>query len=181
MKRRLISIALCLAMLCTAIMTASCGNEDDMSDVGEDKVAGAMTITIWGIKEKGTTDEAIAEVEAAMSRITEAQFNTAVKLMLYTENEYDNMLEKKMDEIQERLDLEAAEAEAKKAAEKEARKNGGADTTTAAETSAEDSTEIADETVLDEYGLPTTLYPEVEDNQLDIFLMTDYKMFQKYA
>lgn len=180
MKRRLISIALCLAMLCTAIMTASCGKEDDMSDVGEDKVASAMTITIWGIKEKGTTDEAIAEVEAAMSRITEAQFNTAVKLMLYTENEYDKMLEKKMDEIQERLDLEAAEAEAKKAAEKEARKNG--ETTTAAETSAEDSTEeIADETVLDEYGLPTTLYPEVEDNQLDIFLMTDYKMFQKYA
>ena len=103
MKRRLISIALCLAMLCTAIMTASCGKEDDMSDVGEDKVASAMTITIWGIKEKGTTDEAIAEVEAAMSRITEAQFNTAVKLMLYTENEYDKMLEKKMDEISERL------------------------------------------------------------------------------
>lgn len=100
--------------------------------------------------------------------------------MLYTEAEYDKMLEKKMDEIQERLDAEAAEAEAKKAAEKEARKNGGTDTTTA-ETSAEESTEIADETVLDEYGLPTTLYPEVEDNQLDIFLMTDYKMFQKYA
>ena len=181
MKRRLISIALCIAMLCTATMTASCGNEDDMSDVGEDKVASAMTLTIWGVKEKGTTDEAIAEVEAAMSRITEAQFNTAVKLMLYTEAEYDKMLEKKMDEIQERLDAEAAEAEAKKAAEKEARKNGGADTTTAEETSAEDSTELADETVLDEYGLPTTLYPEVEDNQLDIFLMTDYKMFQKYS
>ena len=181
MKRRLIGIALCLAMLCTAIMTASCGNEDDMSDVGEDKVASAMTLTIWGIKEKGTTDEAIAEVEAAMSRITEAQFNTAVKLMLFTESEYDKALEKKMDEIQERLDAEAAEAEAKKAAEKEARKNGGADTTTAEETSAEESSDTADETVLDEYGLPTTLYPEVEDNQLDIFLMTDYKMFQKYS
>ena len=109
MKRRLIGIALCLAMLCTAIMTASCGKEDDMSDVGEDKVASAMTLTIWGIKEKGTTDEAIAEVEAAMSRITEAQFNTAVKLMLFTESEYDKALEKKMDEIQERLDAEAAE------------------------------------------------------------------------
>ena len=180
MKRRLISIALCIAMLCTAIMTASCGNKDDMSDVGEDKVESAMTLTIWGIKEKGTTDEAIAEVEAAMSRITEAQFNTAIKLMLYTESEYDKMLEKKMDEIQERLDAAAAEAEAKKAAEKEARKNG--ETTTAAETSAEESTEeIADETVLDEYGLPTTLYPEVEEDQLDIFLMTDYAMFKKYS
>lgn len=179
MKRRLISIFLSLAMLCTAVMTASCGDDEDMSDVGEDKVANAMTITIYGVKEKGTTDEAIAEVEAAMSRITEAQFNTAVKLMLYTESEYDKALEKKMDEIQERLDAEAAEAAAKKAAEKEAKKNGE---TTAAETTDEESTEeIADETVLDEYGLPTTLYPEVEENQLDIFLMTDYKMFMKYS
>ena len=60
MKRRLISIFLSLAMLCTAVMTASCGDDEDMSDVGEDKVANAMTITIYGVKEKGTTDEAIA-------------------------------------------------------------------------------------------------------------------------
>lgn len=182
MKRRLMSIALCIAMLATAVMTSSCGEEDDMSDVGEDQVASATTISIWGIKGKGTTDEAIAEVEAAMSKITEAQFNTAVKLELYTEDEYDKALEKRMDEIQERLDAEAAEAEAKKAAEKEAKKNNGTSDTTTAETSDEESTEeIADETVLDEYGLPTTLYPEIEDNQLDIFLMTDYDMFMKYS
>lgn len=181
MKRRLMSIALCMAMLATAVMTASCGDDEDMSDVGEDQVESAMTISIWGIKGEGTTDEAIAAVEEAMSKITEAQFNTAIKLELYDEDDYDKALEKKMDEIQERLDAEAAEAAAKKAAEKEAKKNGvttEAETTDELETSAEDT---ADETILDEYGLPTTLYPEIEDNQLDIFLMTDYDMFMKYS
>ncbi len=180
MKRRLLSFALCLSMLCTAVMTASCGDDEDMSDVGEDQVESAMTLTIWGVKEKGTTDEAIAAVEEAMSRITEAQFNTAIKLELYTEDKYDAAIEKRMDEIQERLDAAAAEAEAKKAAEKEAKKNNVE--TTTVETEEETSEEVtADETVLDEYGLPTTLYPEVEEDQLDIFLITDYEMFKKYT
>lgn len=182
MKRRLISMVLCLLMLITAFATASCGQKEDLTGVGEDKIANAMTLTIYGIKEKGTTDEAVAAVEEAMSRITEAQFNTAIKLVLYTADEYDKALEAKMDEIQAQLDAEAAEAAAKKAAEKEAKKNGQAvETTTAASgDSSEESTE-ADETILDEYGLPETFYPEVEDTQLDIFLMTDYAMFQKYS
>lgn len=179
MKRRLMSIALSLVMLITAAATASCGSKDDVSDVGTEQIANAMTLTIYGIKGKGTTDEAIALVQEAMSRITEAQFNTAIQLMLYTEDEYDKVLEAKMDEIQERLDLAAAEAEAKKAAEKEAKKNGTV--TETEETSAEESTEYVDETILDEYGLVETFYPAVEENQLDIFLMTDYDMFMKYS
>ena len=181
MKKRLISAALCLLMLVTSIATASCGKEEvDPNTLEIDgATARAMTLTIWGIKGAGTTDEAVAAVEAAMSSITEAQFNTAIKLELYSEKDYDKALEKKMDEIQAQLDLEAAEAEAKKQAEKEAKKNK-TETTKAPETSAEETTEIADETILDEYGLPATLYPEVEDTQLDIFLMTDYDMLLKY-
>jgi hypothetical protein len=177
MKRRLISMALCMLMIITTALTASCGKEDEVN-VGTEKIESALTLVIYGIKEKGTTDEAIAAVEEAMSKITEAQFNTQIKLMLYTEAEYDKVLEAKMDEIQAKLDAQAAEAEAKKAAEKEAKKNGTAVTT--AETSAE-STEVADETIINEYGLIETLYPEVEDTQLDIFLMTDYAMFKKYS
>ncbi len=183
MKRRLLSMALCLLMLASSFTLASCGEEDDLSDVGADAVASAMTLTIWGIKDEGTTDEAIAMVEEAMSKITQAQFNTAVKLNLLTEDEYDKALEAKMDEIQEKLDLEAAEAEAKKQAEKEAKKNqaNGETTTAGEESSAEESSELADETILNEYGMVETLYPEIEDDQLDIFLMTDYAMFKKYS
>ena len=180
MKRRLTSAALALIMAATAVTAASCGQEDNLDSVGEDKIANATTLNIWGIKGEGTTDEAIAAVEKAMSEITQAQFNTAIKLELYTEAEYDKMLEKRMDEIQEQLDKEEAEAEAKKQAAKEAKKNGGTDTTTAEE-STDESTEIVDETILDEYGLPETFYPDVEDTQLDIFLITDYDMLMKYS
>ena len=111
MKRRLTSAALALIMAATAVTAASCGQEDNLDSVGEDKIANATTLNIWGIKGEGTTDEAIAAVEEAMSEITQAQFNTAIKLELYTEAEYDKMLEKRMDEIQEQLDKEEAEAE----------------------------------------------------------------------
>ncbi len=181
MKNRLISTALCLLMLVTGIATSSCGQEEQDPNTLEIEAtsARAMTLTIWGVKGEGTTDEAIAAVEEAMSNITEAQFNTAIKLNLYTEKEYDKALEAKMDAIQEQLDKEAAEAAAKKQAEKEAKQNKTE--TTKAATSEEETTSEADETILDEYGLPATLYPEVEDTQLDIFLMTDYDMLMKYS
>lgn len=178
MKRRLTSAALCLFMLATAASFAACGQEDDLSGVGEEQIDSAMTLNIYGIKGEGTTDEAIAMVEEAMSSITEAQFNTAIKLMLYTEDEYDEVLEAKMDAIQEQLDLEAAEAEAKKEAEKAAKED---DTADGDESTDESTEEIVDETILDEYGLVETFYPEVEETQLDIFLMTDYDMLMKYS
>ncbi len=179
MKRKLISTALCLLMLITTFASASCGEEEvDPNTLQIDgNTSRAMTLTIWGVKGEGTTDEAVAAVEAAMSSVTESQFNTAIKLNLFEEDEYDKALEKRMDEIQAQLDKEAEEAAAKKAAEKEAKKKGE---TTAETTAAEETSDTADETILDEYGLPATLFPEVEDTQLDIFLMTDYDMLMKY-
>ncbi len=177
MKKRIISMALSLLMLFTAIATASCGEEeksDGTLTLGGD-TGNAMTLSIWGIKGEGTTDEAVAMVEAAMSKITQAQFNTAIDLILYEEDEYYDAVTAKIDEIQSAIDAkEAAEAERKKA-EREAKKRG--ETLAATEAVETEETEAAtDETVLDEYGLPTTLYPPVEDDQLDIFLITDYEM-----
>ncbi len=167
MKRRFMSLALCIFMVLTMIAVASCTSEEAPNTSSDD--SGAKTITIWGIKGEGTTDEAVAAVEAAMSKITELKLNTAIKLNLYFEDEYDAALEARLDEIE-------TLKEAQKEAEREARKNK--DTTAEEEeTSAE---ETGDETVLDEYGLPITVYPEVEDDQLDIFLITDYEMLRKY-
>ncbi len=181
MKKRLLSFMLAALMILTAVISASCGaeEEDPTLDLEKDK-ARAMTLTIWGVKGKGTTDEAVALVEEKMSSITEAQFNTAIKLMLFEEDEYEKALEAKMDAIQAQLDKEAEEAEAKKKAEKEAKKNKDKNKETTKKTETTETTEAADETILDENGFESILYPEVEDTQLDIFLITDYEMFQKY-
>ena len=173
-------MALSLLMLVTALATSACGEEetDDTLTI-EGNAARAMTLSIWGIKGEGTTDEAIAEVEAAMSKLTEAQFNTAIDLVLLEEDEYEKKLEEYMDTIQARIDAEKAEAEARKKAEREAKKRS--ETLATEETEKpEETSDTADETILDEYGLPTTLYPEVEEDQLDIFLITDYEMLEKF-
>lgn len=178
MKKRFISMALSTLMLFTAVSAAACSkdeNEDTLT-VGKDN-AGAMTLTIWGVKGEGTTDEAVAAVEAAMSKITQVQFNTAIKLCLYDEDEYFDAITEKMDGIQEKIDAEEAEKEARKQAEREAKKKG--ETLPPIETEApEETEETEEETILDEFGLPTTLYPEVEEDQIDIFLITDYEMLR---
>ncbi len=174
MKKKFVSMALSLLMLLTAVSTAACGEDTDEDTLGlNDNVAEAMTLSIWGIKGEGTTDEAVAAVEAAMSKITQTQFNTAIELNLYDEDEYKDALVEKMDTIQAQIDAEKAEAAARKKAEKEAKKRG--EEITKAETT-ETAADTAEQTTFDEYGLPTTLYPEVKDNQLDIFLITDYDM-----
>lgn len=173
MKRRLLSFALCFIMVLTAVVTASCGKDTDAPDAGEDN-SRAKTLSIWGIKGEGTTDEAIAAVEAAMSKITKTKYNTAIELNLYFEDEYYDALDERFEEMQIIADEKKAAEEERKRAEREAKKKG--------ETLAkEDETKAyIEETTLDEYGLPTTLYPEVEDDQLDIFLVTDYEMLTKY-
>ena len=178
MKKRIISTALSMLMLFTAMSAVACDSKTDEDTLALGKEDGsAMTLTIWGVKGEGTTDEAVAAVEAAMSKITQVQFNTAIKLCLYEEDEYLDAITEKMDGIQEKIDAEAAEKEARKQAEREAKKKG--ETLAPIETEAPEETEdTVDETILDEFGLPTTLYPEVEEDQLDIFLITDYEMLR---
>lgn len=174
MKKRIVSIMLLTMMLVTMVTTASCGKKDPADTLELDgKSANAMTLTIWGIKGKGTTDEAVEAVEAEISKLTQAKFNTAIELNLYFEDEYEEAVTAKLDEIQARVEAEEAEKAAKKKAEREARKAGKKVETEAA---TEETTEPADETMKDEYGLEVTKYPEVGENQLDIFLLTDYDM-----
>ncbi len=179
MKKRTISLTLCLLMLAVAVFTAACdeGDTDGTLTIDGGNDAPAMTISIWGIKGEGTTDEAIAQVEAAMSKLSQTQYNTAIELVLLEEDEYAEKLEEYMDEIQARKDAEKEAEAARKKAEKEAKAKGETLATEKATEPVEDTAEV---TVLDEYNLPVTLYPEVEENQLDIFLITDFEMLMQF-
>ena len=89
MKKRFVSLALCFLMVLTVGLSTACGeksDEDNLLDLNQSDTV-AKTITIWGIKGEGTTDEAVAAVEEAMSKLTKAKFNTAVELNLFFEDE----------------------------------------------------------------------------------------------
>ncbi len=179
MKRRFVSLALCLLVLVSTFAAASCGEDENPEGtlvIDGTTDASAMTLSIWGIKGEGTTDEAIAMVEKAMSKLTETQYNTAIDLILLEEDEYEEKLEEYMEEIQAIKDAKKEAEAARKKAEKEAKAKGE----TLPPEPEKETESTGDETVLDEYNLPTTLYPEVADDQLDIFLITDYEMLEKF-
>ena len=176
MKKRFQCMFLTFVLLLTCFCV-SCGDKEDIDTVtlnnGTSK-APAMTITIWGIKGDNTTDEAVALVEEAMSAITQSEYNTAVKLNLYTEDEYIEALEARMSEIAEQKELEEAAAEQEEALKMLEGADDDGDET-------EEAAPSEDVTSINELGLVEIVYPEPDPDQLDIFFIPDYKTYVEYA
>ncbi len=104
MKRRILSLAICVIMLVSAFTMASCsGNDsDELFNViyGNDGNATnnltPMTITIYTITDGSTTDEAIKDVEEALSEISEKKYNTTIDLILLPEETYASIVFNKL-------------------------------------------------------------------------------------
>lgn len=95
--RRIASIFLCMILVVTGVVMSSC-SDDDISKLinkGQTQTSSSnepMTIYIYGITDDSTTDTAIAEVEKALNEISIKQYNTEVKLLLFKEAEYAQIL-----------------------------------------------------------------------------------------
>ena len=173
MKKRLQCLLLAFVLLASVFVTA-CGEEeiDETLEFNEgNNTTHAMTITLWGIKGENTTDEAVALVEEAMSAITKADYKTNIKLNLFTEDEY----------------IEAVEARIAEVSEIKAKREAEENKVTLDKLlglvfeEEEEETVYEDETVINEIGLPEIVYPEVDDDQLDIFYIPDYDTYLKYV
>ena len=98
MKRRMLSLAMCLLMVVSAMVMSACGGDDaslyDYSSIFNETTSSnePMTICIYGIKEPGTTDAAIEKVEEALSKISVRKYNTTIDLILVEEEEYAAMM-----------------------------------------------------------------------------------------
>lgn len=154
MKKRLISLALILAMV-TSMLTFLTGCSST-GNTAEESVRTPMTITIAMIKEEGTTEEGIQATQDALNKITEKTLNTHVVLQLYSEDEYDAAVQAKM---KARLEYMASLDKI----DNDYSSNGG-----------------ADDKVLNEYGREVTAYPEPYENQIDIFLVNGISNLEYY-
>ena len=171
MKKRLQCLLLALVLLATFFVSACEEKEvDETLEFNQGNAAHAMTITLWGIKGENTTDEAIALVEEAMSEITKADYKTNIKLNLFTEDEYIAALEARISDVSEFRAIKEAE-ESKVTLDK---------LLGLVFEEEEEETVYEDETVINEIGLPEIVYPEVDDDQLDIFYIPDYDTYLKY-
>ena len=160
MKRKILSLVLCALMLMSAFLVG-CGEktEDEIIARIAKNATQPYTITLWIPTNDTTTPEAVQAVEDAMNEILRKEFSTEVKIYAIKDSEYEAAVEARLNEIKGKID---AGAESAKITMDDKVKNG-------------------DVTVIKtEAGTYETVYPDVLDTQMDIFLTRTKEDFVKY-
>lgn len=157
MKKRLTCLFLCLVMMLSVFLTA-CGEQTDeeiQEEIQEAASMNTMTLTMWVVSEE-EVDPAIAkEVNAEITKLTEAKYKTKLVIKYFTEDEYYEHL---MDAI---ADYENAKATS-------APQQGTEDETEAEGENEGENVGIGDD------GMLHDVYPELEgDYQVDIIYIGD--------
>ncbi len=89
MKKRVISLLLCILMLASTCLLGACS---DKTLQPPPQVLDYPPITIYGIKQPGTTDAAIEKVELALSEISIRKHGVRIDLLLFEEEEYASIV-----------------------------------------------------------------------------------------
>lgn len=181
MNKKLLSLF--LAMLMVLSMLAGCSSksgEDETVEASADTEESSrisMTLTLWIPTSKDTTEEAILATQDAINALTQPKFNTAIELHAIPEKDYQEAIDERMAEITaKKEELELAEEAAREAA-KALKEQGITETEPAEEEEAETEDE---ETFVNELGITVVKYPEVEETQMDIFLVRGYENYKRY-
>ena len=98
MTKRLLSLLLALIMLFSLCLTA-CGPAPEEEEGAEEEqqeevLRPNIGLTIYAIKDKKMTDEALKAVEEKVSNYCIAKYKTAIQLRFFTEDEYQAALDK---------------------------------------------------------------------------------------
>ncbi len=154
MKKRLLCFAVALACLLMPVLT-SCSKKKEAVNTGTKPI----TITLYGIKGEGTTDEAIKAVQDELNIYSEGNLTTRVLLKLFTEDEYY-------------AKLDAALAEAQKYKDEQSNKKPAADDEEEGKDKEDDKDKDKDK--------DKDAFPEEQGTQVDIFMVRGSANFQKY-
>ena len=196
MNKRLVCLTLSILMLLTCVF-ASCNSATKGTDTGDATVDNsAKTITMWVVTDEETTDEAKEAVNEAFTKITKAKFKTNVVIQYCTEAEYYEKLEGAIEAAQYEIELEAKCAKELRQYLKAHKGEGKDNATLTAEFYAarpeyqkfqkveadedEEAVETEEETEINEFGIAEIKYPEVKENQVDIFYLSGYDKYMEY-
>lgn len=177
MKRRLICLLLSVLMA-LSVFLAGCGlkspYENDVTDTDDEQPQGErnpVTLTFWLPCEEGTTDEAVALVEAAINKQLKSQFTTAIELKVFPIDEYMNAVNERLSKIEKKVEADKEYERLQREIAKSLRAEG---ITTKPQTTEETET-TAVQTTRDEDGVVELKYPRVGEYQFDIFCITSYE------
>ena len=171
MKKKLSCLLIAIAML--AGMSSCMGNKE--TGIDTDVSEYNMTLTLWLPTSEDTTTEAVSMVEDAINKITKKSCKTAVKITAIPEDEYDEKLKEKIEDVEAAAKRTAEEEASRRKAEKEAKKKG--------ETLPTETTEVSSDLgfVTGEDGELIEVFPDVREDQFDIFCIKGYDNFAYYA
>ncbi len=181
MKTKLLCLLLALVMAMSCFAFAGCSDDDEGTIEGaatDETLLTTITLALWIPTDEDTTEEAILAVQDAINKITKAKFETAIELHAIPSDEYEAAIDARFTEIEENIAFEKAEAARKKQEAQEMAEQGI--TTVAEETTAPDAAVEGEDTYVNEIGMTVVRYPEVEANQMDIFLVRGYDNYTKY-
>ncbi len=147
MKKRLLAFFIAVICVLMPVLTSCSDEEAEVKSSTK-----PVTVTLYGIKGEGTTDEAIKAVQDRLNVYSEGNLTTRVILRLFTEDEYYAKLDEAFEAAQKYKDENKGNSS--KPADKDKDKNNG----------------IKNEIV----------FPDEKGTQVDIFMVRGSEMFDKY-
>lgn len=157
MKRRLAYLVLSIVLAFSALSLFSCSDDEiDTEDIelADDNTRAAVSLNFFIITDARTTDEARLKMQDAFNAYSELEFRTHVEFIMCTADEYAEMMEERFAAIENG----------------EVQVPGEIDTT-----------QGAVEYYIDELGQQKVKYPEIEEGQIDIVLVTGKEMLTDYV
>ncbi len=186
MNKKLVCLTLSILMLLTCVF-ASCTPQTSIDEEGETVDNSAKTITMWVVTEDETTDEAKELVNEAFTKFTKTKIKTNVVIQFCTASEYYDKLEETIEAAQHEIELEAQCAKELRQYIKANKTSGKDNATLTAEfyelhpeyqkfqevedEEDEDAPVTEEETFKNEFGVVEIKYPDVKENQVDIFYL----------
>ena len=177
--KKLISLALAAILLLGVFAGCKRVNMDEDVEAADTEATSriAQTLTLW-LPTDGATEEDEEAVSAAINRLTQAKYDTAIELKLIPRDQYADAVDARLTEITTKIEEEEAAAEQRRKELKELKAQG---IEVAEEPEEEEETKPEEEeTIVNELGITITKYPEVGEKQFDIFLITSYKQYMDY-
>ena len=165
MKKRIVGLFLALLMMVPFCMTA-CGptsDQDALEDITQQSSNSARTLVMYVMTEEETSEEAAKAVSDAISALTESKYKTRLVIKCVPESEYYDVIEGKLAEMQQHADDDTLWYDMDEEEDEE-----------------ETGEKKEEETVVDEYGVATTKYPETAPYQIDIFYLSGYDKYEEY-
>lgn len=177
MKKRLICLLISVLMALSAFLAGCSLKSDDEGAVTGDEEnepqgeRNPVTLTFWLPCEEGTTDEAVALVEAAINKELKSQFTTAIDLKVFPIDEYMKAVDERLSKIEKKVEADKEQERIQREIAKSLRAEG----IVTKPTTTEETETTAVQTTKDEDGVVELRYPRIDEYQFDIFCITSYE------